>query len=142
MSRVSRSPEPKVSTKPVATAGVVSSSPVSALTGRIIPALGGQHSDPATLAAVVMTSTADAVRGRVIKEWLALHVHSNIRNNLIKRLGLVNLEPAGKRHLESTDHSQCRVIAGSVWILLCVVEANDLSHQSPEANNLLRLIER
>jgi hypothetical protein len=130
VSRVSRSTKLKVSTNPVATAGVVSFRPVPTL--RIIPALSAQQSDPATLAAVIMAPAADAIRGGAIPERLALAGISNVRDNLIECLGLIDPILTRGRH-----HSQCRIVASGVWILMLVAEADDLSHQVTRAILLL-----
>jgi hypothetical protein len=135
VSRVSRSTKLKVSTNPVATAGVVSFRPVPTL--RIIPALSAQQSDPATLAAVIMAPAADAIRGGAIPERLALAGISNVRDNLIECLGLIDPVLTRGRHLKIADHSQCRIVASGVWILMLVAEADDLSHQVTRAILLL-----
>jgi hypothetical protein len=131
----SRRAEFRLSNVPATTAGVVRPSCACAPESL---ALDTENLDPTILAAMITTTAADTVRGGAIVEQLTLAKLSDVCDNLVECLGLVDLVLVEERHLESTHYSQRCVVASGVWVVLLVVEPNDFSHQGAEADPIAR----
>lgn len=77
---------------------------------------------------------ADAVLSATMLKWHVLARFPHVLDHAVQCLGLVDLVPRGKHHLNSADDGQRRVVAGGVGVMFPVREADDVLHQGTQAN--------